>query len=81
MHPSAMLMLPCSMTQAAEHRRRIALDQHAASQARGQAAANVDRLQFKAQQTQVQLEAAQQAQRAQQIKALNAKPPPSLGMR
>ncbi len=76
-----MLMLSCSMAQAAEHRGRIAVDQHAASQARGQAAANQDRLQFKAQQTQVQLEVAQQAQRAQQIKALTAKPPPSLGMR
>ncbi len=76
-----MLMLSCSMAQAAEHRRRIAVDQHAASQARGQAAANQDRLQLKAQLTQVQLEAAQQAQRAQQIKALNATPPASLGMR
>ncbi|KAL0019435.1 hypothetical protein WJX79_007767 [Trebouxia sp. C0005] len=73
--------LQIRMAQAAEHRRRIAVDQHAASQARGQTAANQDRLQFKAQQTQIQLEAAQQAQRAQQIKALDAKPPPSLGMR
>ncbi len=69
------------MAQAAEHRRRIAVDQQAASQARGQAATHQDRLQLKAQQTQVQLEVAQQAQRAQQIKALTAKPPPSLGMR
>ena len=69
------------MAQEAEHRRRLAADQHAASQARGQAAANQDRLGSRALQTQAKLEAAQQAQRAQQIKALNAEPPPSLGMR
>ena len=59
----------------------MAADQHAASQARGQAAAHQDRLSSKALQTQAQLEAAQQAQRAQQIKALSAEPPLSLGMR
>lgn len=69
------------MAQEAEHRRRTSADQHAAAQARGQAAANQDRLGSRALQTEAKLEAAQQAQRAQQIKALNAEPPPSLGMR
>ena len=69
------------MAQEAEHRWRRAADQHAASQARGQAAAHQDRLCAKALQKQAQMESAQQAQRAQQIKALSAEPPPALGLR
>ena len=53
--------------------------QQAETLARGQAAARQDRLISNAKQTQAQLEAAQQAQRAQHIKGLTAKPPPSLG--
>lgn len=71
----------CRMTRDAEHRSRVAVDQHAARLARGQAAATQDRLHSNAQQTQAELEAAQHAQCAQQIKALTAKPPPSLGVR
>ena len=74
-------MVVCSMAREAEHRRRVGVDQHAASMARGCAAAKQDKLRLNAQQTQAHLEAAQHAQCAKQIKALTAKQPPSLGIR
>ena len=69
------------MAQEEEHYKRVAADQHAASIARGQAAAERNKLHSNAQRTQAQLAAAQHAQRAKQIKALKADPPAPLGTR
>ena len=69
------------MAQEGERCRRVAADQHAASMARGLAAAELDKLHSNAQRTQAQLAAAQHAQRAKQIKALKADQSASLGMR
>ena len=69
------------MAKEVEQRRKIIVDQHAAASARGQAAAQQDRLHSRAQQTQAQLVAAQHAHRAQQIKALNADAPAPLSRR
>ena len=69
------------MAQQEEHWRRVAADQYAASMARGQAAAERDKLHSNAQHAQAQLAAAQHAQRAKQIKALKADQPAPLDMR
>ena len=68
------------MVQEEEHRRQEAADQQAASLARGQAAAQHDRLHARARQTQAQLAAAHHAQRAQQMKTLKAENPAPLSM-
>ena len=69
------------MAQEEAHSRRTAADQHAASMARGQAAAQRNQLHSNAQRTEAQLAAVQHAQRAQQIKALKADRPAPLGRR
>ena len=71
----------CRMAEEEERRTRVAADQQAATLARGKAAAEHSRLHSNARHTQAQLAAAQHAQRAQQIKSLNADRPAQLGMR
>lgn len=69
------------MAEEEAHRKKVAADQQAATIARGKAAAEHSRLHSNARHTQAQLAAAQHAQRAQQIKGLNADRPAPLGMR
>ena len=71
----------CRMAEEEERRKRVATDQQAATLARGKAAAEHSRLHSNARHTHAQLAAAQHAQRAQQIKSLNADRPAQLGMR
>lgn len=69
------------MAQQEERCRQVAADQHAASMARGQAAAQRNKLHSNAQRAQAQLAAVQHAQRTKQIKALKADQTAHLGMR
>ena len=78
---SRLVLLGFRMAQQEEHWRQVAADQHATSMARGQAAAQRNKLHSNAQRAHAQLAAAQHAQRAKQIKALKADQPAPLSMR
>lgn len=69
------------MAQQEAHCKQVAADQHAAATARGQAAAQRNKLHSNAQRAHAQLATAQHAQRAQQIKGLIADQPAPLSVR
>ena len=69
------------MKEEQQQRQQVVKEQHLKSLARGHAAAQADRLRARAQQTEAQLSAADQAQRAKRAQALNPMQPAQLGMR
>ena len=71
----------CRLVEKEQQRRQLVKEQHARSLKRGQEAAHADRLKAQARQTEAQLAAADQAQRARRAQALHTVQPAQLGTR